>query len=452
MARRIISAVTASARRSFLFATFHGGGNLALIIPVVRRLAERGHRVRVLAGPRIWGPAPPPTAPLLDLVTEAGATAIPLPDRGPNPHAGRRLPGLIAGWTPHRLTLARNLGIASWWSPVWARETAAEIRRDPPDVLASDYYLLGAIAAAEQAGTASAVLVHNATYPGPLPGRPPPYSAFGPERSVFGRVRDMAYAGALRLAAARNALPSLNAARVSLGLRPLRSPFEQYRAADRVLILSSRVFDFAAASEPANVRYVGAPHEDAPTPPWSTPWPEDDHRPLVLVSLSTLDQGQGALMRRILDAVAEVPVRALVTLGPSLPASGFSCPPNARLELFVPHVAVLPRVAVLVTQCGLSTVSKALGHGVPMVCLPLIADQPDNAARVVAAGAGLRLRANAAPSEIAAAISRVLSDSRYRERAERMAAQMSRDHGAEAAADELEEIATSGTPQLAAPN
>jgi hypothetical protein len=35
----------------FLVATFQGGGNLPLILPIAHELTARGHRVRVLAGP-----------------------------------------------------------------------------------------------------------------------------------------------------------------------------------------------------------------------------------------------------------------------------------------------------------------------------------------------------------------------------------------------------------------
>ena len=76
---------------------------------------------------------------------------------------------------------------------------------------------------------------------------------------------------------------------------------------------------------------------------WTPPWPADDARPLVLVSLSTLPQGQAPVMQRILTAVAPLPVRALVTLGPSLAAAQLAAPPNVRFEPFVHHAAVFPR-------------------------------------------------------------------------------------------------------------
>ena len=43
--------MTESAR--ILFAMFQGGGNIPLIMPVVARLVDRGHRVRVMAGPGV---------------------------------------------------------------------------------------------------------------------------------------------------------------------------------------------------------------------------------------------------------------------------------------------------------------------------------------------------------------------------------------------------------------
>jgi UDP:flavonoid glycosyltransferase YjiC (YdhE family) len=147
-------------------------------------------------------------------------------------------------------------------------------------------------------------------------------------------------------------------------------------------------------------------------------------------------------MRRCLAAVGTLEgVRALVTLGPSLDPARFEAPPNARLERFVPHSAVLPLAAAMVTQCGLGTVSKALAHGVPLVCLPLLGDQPENAARVVARGAGLRLPAEADPGRIAEAIRRVLTEPGFRAGATALGGAIAAEGPAAArAADEIEAL------------
>jgi UDP:flavonoid glycosyltransferase YjiC (YdhE family) len=58
---------------------------------------------------------------------------------------------------------------------------------------------------------------------------------------------------------------------------------------------------------------------------------------------------------------------------------------------------------------------------VPVVCLPHGRDQGDNAARVVAAGAGLRLARRSSTTTIRNAVLQVLSEPTFAENARRMA-------------------------------
>ena len=132
-------------------------------------------------------------------------------------------------------------------------------------------------------------------------------------------------------------------------------------------------------------------------------------------------------MRNILVALSRLDVRALVTLGLSLEPADFVSPPNVVLERFVPHSAVLSQADVLVTQCGIGTVTKGLLYGVPLVCVPIVADQPDNAARVVARGAGVHVPPNAPPEKIGAAIQRVLNDRKFRNAAQQLGAAIERE-------------------------
>jgi UDP:flavonoid glycosyltransferase YjiC (YdhE family) len=431
-----------------LFAMFQGGGNIPLITPIVAALVARGHAVRVLAGPGVRASRLPITDHFLARIAAVGATAVPfaLPAVHPFDDAPP-LRGLVRGWTPEALERITAQAVPYRWSPAWAENVAAELRRELADVVVADFILLGALAAAEAAHIPAAAVVHN-IYPFPAPGLPPWGYGFLPARGPLGRLRDgLANAAAMRIYR-RDGLSPHNRARQQLGLPPLRSPLEQYERAERVLILASAAFDFPACRLPRNVRHVGTPLDDTGAAEWDDPWLAADDRPLVLVSLSTLPQGQTEVMRRILAALDGMPVRALVTLGPTLAGTAFDAPPNARLEAFVPHGAVLPRAAALVTQCGLSTTVKALAHGVPMVCIPLIADQPENAARVVARGAGVRLERGAAPEEIRGAIERVVDEPRYREGARCLAAVLTSEDGAETAAAEIEGLVRRETPGM----
>ncbi|MFQ6030387.1 MAG: glycosyltransferase [Dehalococcoidia bacterium] len=226
-----------------------------------------------------------------------------------------------------------------------------------------------------------------------------------------------------------------------MGLPALRSPLDQYNRATRVLIMTSPHFDFPARPLPSNTRYTGIPFEPTLETHWDMPWPSDDQRPLVLVSFSTSPQGQAEYLKRTIEALAALPVRSLVTLGPTLKVEDFESHENVALVNFVPHGLVLPSAAAMVSQCGHGTVMKALAHGVPLVCLPLIGDQPDIAARVVHAGAGIRLPRSASPQDISKAIQRILSDPSYLANARRLGKKISSEDGAKSVADELELIA-----------
>ena len=409
--------MTGSAR--VLFAMFQGGGNIPLILPVVTRLVARGHQVRVVAGPGVRASRLPVSPTFLQRIRAAGATVVPFRDLDNHPldHAPSAR-GLIGQWVPKAFRVVQREAQATLWAQAWAEQFSAELRKAPPDVVVVDFVLLGAIAAAEAAGIPAVVLMHN-VLSRPLPGIPPYGPGLLPARGPLGLLRDALGRAIVNRVHIRNGGPPLNRARALIGLPPLRSPFEQYDIAERVLVLTSPAFDYKAHRLPANVRHVGTPFDDAGSPPWSLPWPPDDVRPLVLVSLSTL---------------------GLVTLGPSLDAAQFKAPPNVRLEPFVPHSAVLPHAKAMVTQCGLGTLMKALAHGVPLVCIPLVGDQPDNAARAVAHGAGIRLERDTTPEQIRAAIERVLTQPGFAESARRMAGILAKEDGAQTAAEEIESV------------
>lgn len=427
-------------RSRLLIAMFQGGGNIPLLMPVVTRLATLGHRVRFIVGPGVRPSRLPVSEHLSRSLRATGADLVYL--RQPEIHpldASPRLRGVAIGWVPKAFrSVAAEAHIARW-IPHWAQEVAAELERESAEAVVADFVLVGALVAAERAGLPSVALVHT-VYPRPARGRSPYGPGWLPARGLAGRLRNAAGDVVANRLYARDALPFLNAARRSLGLRPLRWYFEQYDNASRVVVLTSPHFD-PRAGFPPNVRLVGTPLGNDTSPPWSLPARSTgDNLPVVLVSLSTLDQGQAFLMERILSALASLPVRALVTLGPALAPSRFTPPANVVLETFVPHGSVLPHAAAIVTQCGLGTVMKGLAHGVPLVCIPLVGDQADNAARVQALGAGVRLPSNAEPSRIRTAIARVLTDRTFRLEAQRFARAVASEDAVQAAVDDIHSV------------
>jgi hypothetical protein len=144
--------------------------------------------------------------------------------------------------------------------------------------------------------------------------------------------------------------------------------------------------------------------------------------PWVLLSLSTTLQGQADVLPGLLQALGSLPVRVLLTLGGVLSPDAVPAPANVTVRGFLPHSAVLPHMAAVVTHAGMSTVTTALAFGVPMVCVPQGRDQPLNAGRVAELGAGLAVAAGSSSRELATAVRTVLGDPAYRTAARGLAA------------------------------
>ena len=128
-----------------------------------------------------------------------------------------------------------------------------------------------------------------------------------------------------------------------------------------------------------------------------------------------------SIYRTALDAVADLHVRALLTTGRALEVDVLGgIPANVCVEAWIPQRDVMPRAAALVCHGGSGTLLGALAAGVPMVVVPVGADQPHNGRLVASAGAGLTLTKPDA-GELRAAIQTVLDDPDLRRGARRIA-------------------------------
>jgi MGT family glycosyltransferase len=140
----------------------------------------------------------------------------------------------------------------------------------------------------------------------------------------------------------------------------------------------------------------------------------------VLVAMSSSFQRQGDVLGRVANALGTLAARAVLTTGPALDPATISAPPNVSVVRSAPHGQVLRYADAVVTHGGHGTVAKALAAGVPLLVLPMGRDQGDNAARVTAGGAGLRLKPTASPRKLADAVRRLLADPTFRAGAQRL--------------------------------
>ena len=238
-----------------------------------------------------------------------------------------------------------------------------------------------------------------------------------------------------------------NAIRSRRGLAPIQTSVTAFSGqVPLYLVPSTATYDRSRRDLPSSVKYVG-PCEwsrgssDGP-PAWLADLP--GNRKVVYVTEGTMHSKAPFLLRAALSGLAASDVQVIATTGrhrkPEDLALG-EIPANARVEQWVSHGELLPRTDVLVTTGGTGTVLAALREGVPLLVVPTAWDQPENAWRVVEAGAGIRLSARrCTPASIRGAVDRLLNESSFRENARRLGESLNARGGAVEAAGELENL------------
>jgi MGT family glycosyltransferase len=406
-------------------------GNAPPQLALTRELVDRGHEVRVLAH-----------RAARERIERTGAEFVEY-------HRALALPDLditrpetdpVRDWEARtQLGASKRLRDSVITSlPDGTRDAIDTLDGWGADVVVFDWLLPAAAIAAERAGTPAVALVH-CPYPLPARGAPPLFSGLKPMAGPLGAARDRLFDGMTHRFSAAG-LPVLNRVRAEHGLTPLEHWEDQLLGVRAIYVMTAPELDFSSKSQlPTNVHYVGPAFEPYEND-WESPWPKENTDPLVLISFSTSYMNQGELAQRVLDAVAGLRVRALLTAGPALDTGDLRIPSNARSVAFVPHRTVLPHASLAITHAGWQTVNAALADGVPLVCIPDARDQPDNAARVLFVNAGVRASKKSSPAKLRGVIAGALDNQSIKQGARAMADALARSDGATVIANELERL------------
>lgn len=162
--------------------------------------------------------------------------------------------------------------------------------------------------------------------------------------------------------------------------------------------------------------------EDETLPDWVTA-PSPD--PLVYVTLGTVFSDNDVLAT-VIGALRELPVRVVVTVGPrGEPEALGTQPHNVHIARYIPQTQLLGHCSVVVSHAGSGTFLAALAAELPQLCLPQAADQFFNAAAGARAGAGIALLPDAlSPEAVRDAVTKLLTETTYREAARRVSAEI----------------------------
>ncbi len=404
---------------TFLFVVSEHAGHVHATLRMARTLARRGHSVlftgRRPSGERIRAQR---------LAFEPAEELEVLADLEP---------GEIGATprTPARRWIERISELRRWSDRV--------VRRLRPDVVVFDPFMLLYSLPLRTHGVSAVALSANALLdPDPL--IPPYTSGCIPSRGRWPRVR-VAAAWAVRGCA--DAVDRLRdgAERLRSGCsdgwmtRALAADTQFPLGAERLnrhvrwdlcfrsvdeLVLWPEAFDWPRAKPlRAGVRYVGASIDlERCEPAWDPAVAPRAGR-LVYCSVGTVPgpdrEATVAFVERVIEAVTAIPDCALVVAcGRAVAPNCFRCRPNVRVVAEAPQLHLLRSASLHITHGGANSVKESILLGVPMLLYPRRADQPGNAARVVARGLGVRGRPSDGVRDITERASRVLNGAEFR--------------------------------------
>ncbi|MFC3451608.1 glycosyltransferase [Amycolatopsis speibonae] len=350
--------------------TFAGGnGHFRPLVPLARALADAGHTIAFTGEPS-----------MVPIVEAAGFTAFP---SGPNLGGdGKRRPLLMVD--RDREDADFRDGFVRRTAPLRAEDVLALCEHWAPDLLVCDEADHGPMIAAEKLGLPHVTVLVMA-------------------------------AGAL----VRPDLvdDALNEVRAAHGLAPQRN----LDAAYRHLVLSPFPASFRDPRFPlpptAQSFHLPVPGRGR-VPDWYV-----EGRSTLYFTLGTIfNTESGDLFARVLAGLHEVDATCVVTVGNLIDPAEFGPQPgHIHLAKYLPQDDVLPYCDAVITHGGSGSLLGAIAHGLPMVALPMGADQPHNGDRVTELGLGTVLDViEATPEDIRDAVSSVLKEPSYREAAGRM--------------------------------
>lgn len=393
-----------------LFSTTAGTGHFGPLIPFARACTAAGHTVAVAAPVRF-----------AEAVSAAGFCHLPFDE--PAPDVRGQIFGKIAQL---RFEEANRVIVAELYGRLDAQAALPAVTKIindwQPDLVLREPCEFASMVAAERAGISHLQVAIMTGH-------------FGP--AILGVLQE-----SLAELSTIAGLPEERGAELVLHADTLTSVPAALDSGE--LVLGERVSEQPRSDHGRLWRFrTAVPVEPALPAPWGNP----DH-PLVYVSYGsvTARQSQFApLYAATLDALADQPIRILMTTGRGLDVSDLEpIPPNSHVEQWWPQESVMGAAAAVVGHGGFGTTMTALTGGVPQVVLPLFAfDQTVHARRVVDVDAGIQLPGGApAVADLPNAVRRLLDDPAYADGARAIAAEIAALPDVADALPVLEQLAT----------
>lgn len=155
-------------------------------------------------------------------------------------------------------------------------------------------------------------------------------------------------------------------------------------------------------------------------------------------------------MQTIIEGLRDAPINLIVTIGRGQdPALFGPQPANVHIEQYIPQSLLLPHCDLMVMHGGSNSLLAALEIGLPVVIVPLIADQFFNANIVESMKIGQVVRRNElSPTSIRAVVDEVMGKPIYKQNVRKLEAEMHTLPDIQHAVELIERVAATREPIL----
>lgn len=166
----------------------------------------------------------------------------------------------------------------------------------------------------------------------------------------------------------------------------------------------------------------------------------NNDKPLLYISYGSLGAGDTELLKRMISAIENMPLRALVNVGDYM-AEYSDIPDNVIIDAWYPQPSVIPQVDLVIHHGGNNSFTECLYFGKPAIIMPYVWDGHDNAARVEETGHGFKLdRYDWNSVQLQEKIDHCLQDGAMQQKLAQTSSYMQSHHGPTRAADLINQM------------
>lgn len=422
----------------FLLVTTPVTGHVSPVLPVARKLVERGHELLWYTSARFRAKIEATGARFTGFQTARDLDYHRLNELFPE---RTKLKGMSQAKWDLKMTI--DVAVEEY------ADISGILPNFPADIILADSFAFSALLAAETTGLPLALLNVTNLFTDSRDTAPDGLG-LAPNSTLLGHFRNH-FLNWLGVQLFRDVDRHFNRCRASLGLPRVRETLIKLPIRRSCLFLqpTAPAFEYPRSDLPAHVHFIGALLPDSPTefvpPSW---WDElKMQRSAVLVTQGTVATNPDELLAPAIEGLGGKDMLVVGTTGnrPVAEIGLGPLPENVRLEPFVPFDRILPHVDVMVTNGGYGGTHFALTHGVPLVAAGKSEDKAEVCARIAWSGVGINLKTKSPrPAQIRKAVRRVLADHSFRQRARELQRELARQDGPIKAAELLEKIGGKG--------